>query len=270
MRNESTAISPTAGVDLDHIGIAVESVQAPLEEVVGRLGATVLYGGEAPGCRFVQTRIGDAASTGMTVELLEPLGTDPFLGQFLERFGAGAHHLTFRVLDVIEVVDRFADCGLHPVIRRDLPLWKEAFYSPKDGGGMILQLAESGGPDPAEAFDAARRDEALHAEGQRYKGWYPDTPAWWGWPGERGEVEASLESIVLRVPDLEKARVVYERLLEGVPEEETDEGCTLRWPGGGRLTLVQNSTPRGGFDYLNVSGTPSGPEAIGGARVVFL
>ena len=60
--------------------------------LVGRLGGTVFFGGEAIGFRPMQVRLGSATGDGMTIESLEAVGREDndFLERFVARHGAGA------------------------------------------------------------------------------------------------------------------------------------------------------------------------------------
>ena len=81
---------------------------------------------------------------GSQVELLEPVGTGGFLHTFLDKYGEGAHHMTFIVADVRHAVERARAAGLRVVDEdyRD-PRWQEAFISPRSAFGIIIQLAQT-------------------------------------------------------------------------------------------------------------------------------
>jgi hypothetical protein len=81
---------------------------------------------------------------GSQVELLEPIGTGGFLHRFLERYGEGAHHMTFIVGDLRQAVERARAAGLR-IVDEDYadPRWQEAFISPRSAFGTIVQLAQT-------------------------------------------------------------------------------------------------------------------------------
>jgi hypothetical protein len=81
---------------------------------------------------------------GSQVELLEPVGSGGFLHTFLDRYGEGAHHMTFIVRDLRVAVERAKNAGMRVVDEdyRD-PRWQEAFISPRSAFGTIIQLAQT-------------------------------------------------------------------------------------------------------------------------------
>jgi catechol 2,3-dioxygenase-like lactoylglutathione lyase family enzyme len=256
-------------IELDHIGIGVRSAQPELETVVTRFGATVLYGGYTPGCLYVVSRVGDE-NEGMDVELLEPEDAEkePFLERFLQRHGPGAHHITFITTDLRGLLPKLAAAGLEPVVRRDFDQWREAFFSPKEAGGIVVQLAELvDGLGSEEAFELARADEHLGPETTKRRGWDPGTEGWWEWPGDREPDTAYLTRIVLASDDLDRGLELFEGMLGGEAVERGDDAVELRWPRGGRLRLERRDDRPPGFLRLDVARAPAGVESIGNAAV---
>src|SRR5680860_496722 len=132
-------------MDLDHVALATRDVTPILDLFVGELGGLVLFGGQGPGFRPMQVRLGDE-NDGMTVEILEPWDTEhnDFLERFLTRNGEGPHHLTFKVPDLAAALDRVRTAGFQPVgVDVSDPDWKEAFLHPREAHGTVVQLAES-------------------------------------------------------------------------------------------------------------------------------
>jgi methylmalonyl-CoA/ethylmalonyl-CoA epimerase len=129
-------------VAFDHTAIAVRSIHAALPLYRD------LLGGRPNGFE----RLSDKGFTWLTlrypngsqVELLEPVGSDGFLHRFLERYGEGAHHMTFIVGDLRRAVEHARAAGLRVVDEdyRD-PRWQEAFISPRSAHGTIIQLAQT-------------------------------------------------------------------------------------------------------------------------------
>ena len=137
-------------VALDHTAIAVRSIQAALPLYRDLLGG-VPNGFERHserGFAWLTLRY----PNGSQVELLEPIGSGGFLHSFLERYGEGAHHMTFIVADLRHAVERARAAGLRIVDEdyRDLR-WQEAFISPRSAFGTIVQLAQTN-------LDAAARE----------------------------------------------------------------------------------------------------------------
>lgn len=77
-------------------------------------------------------------------EVLEPQGEDSFLTAFMERSGAGVHHITIEVEDVEAAVEYLREeMGIEAYrgIWSDYE-WKQTFIHPKDTGGVLYQLFE--------------------------------------------------------------------------------------------------------------------------------
>lgn len=256
-------------VDLDHVAIGVPDVLRPLRRLVTELGGTVIYGGDAPGCRWVTTRLGDAGE-GMNVELLEPWRTedDPFLERFLQTHGEGPHHITFIADDLDALLEQLAGAGLEPVKQRlGDPAWREAFFAPGHVGGTVVQLADSTNPMPvALVFERARCAEPEGAKALRHLGWLPETAGWWDWPGERGGSPTVLDRVVLASPDLDRSLEIFGGLLGGEVAERTDDALELHWLGGGRLRFELRTDCAPGILRLDCRGLPDDAVEIARAR----
>ena len=129
-------------IALDHTAIAVRDMRAALAVYRDLLGG-VPNGFERishKGFMWLTLRY----PNGGQIELLEPLGEAGFLHTFLDRYGEGAHHMTFMVQDLKHAVERARAAGLRVVDEdyRD-PRWQEAFISPRSAFGTIIQLAQT-------------------------------------------------------------------------------------------------------------------------------
>jgi catechol 2,3-dioxygenase-like lactoylglutathione lyase family enzyme len=203
------------GAVLDHVAIAVERWSDAFPRFVGELGGEWCSGEQAMG--FAPAQI--AFANEMRVELIAPHRADlnDFLRRFIDRHGAGAHHLTFKVPDFGVALAEARAAGLEPINVDDSdPHWKEAFLHPAQASGIVVQLAQ-----------------AAPVEGDSWR-----TPAPEGFPMPSGP-RATLTHITHGVADLDRARRLFRDLLAG---RETGSGAgwtELAWPGPGRLRLVQ-------------------------------
>ena len=136
--------SPFSGVlALDHTAVAVYSFESVLPFYRDLLGGEEVYGRDVPasGYRFLQLRYPNGAQ----VELISPLGESGFLHDFLAKRGEGVHHLTFLVADLKEAVTAARAAGYRVVGELyGNPRWQEAFVSPRDLHGTLIQLAQKG------------------------------------------------------------------------------------------------------------------------------
>jgi methylmalonyl-CoA/ethylmalonyl-CoA epimerase len=204
-----------AGADLDHVAVAAEQWSDVWPRYIGELGGNWLGGGPDPGFAWGQIRY----ANGMTLELLEPHKPEEndFLRRFLDRSGPGPHHLTFKVPDLLAALSQAEAAGYRPVsVNVENEGWKEAFLHPKDGPGVVIQLAESSG-------------EWAHPA--------PPEP-----PVPRAPVTASLERITHAVATLDDGLRLFEGLLGGkvadAGEDDASRWVEYAWTGPGRVRIV--------------------------------
>ena len=126
---------------LDHIGIAVRSVAEARKFFEGALGARFLYEHANPDAGY---RIFEFDLNGFTLELLEPLGRESFLHEFLNKHGEGLHHLTLDVPDAKEQLAKLKEHGIKVVNEREYgPDSYEGFISPRSSHGVLIQIGSA-------------------------------------------------------------------------------------------------------------------------------
>jgi methylmalonyl-CoA epimerase len=127
---------------IDHVGVAVEDIDAALELYRDALGMPLVHRETVTeqGVEAALLDIGDGH-----IELLEPLGPDTPVGKFLARSGPGLHHVAYRVNSVEETLAALSGAGLrlideHPRvgIRGSLV----AFVHPKSTDGVLTELVQ--------------------------------------------------------------------------------------------------------------------------------
>ena len=126
---------------LDHIGIAVRSIDQARTFFEGALGATFRFikTSRDGGFRFAVFDLND-----FTIELIEPIAPDGFLAKYLEKRGEGVHHITMQSPDLKKKVAALEEKGIRVVDKNlDEPDFMEAFISPKSACGVLFQLAET-------------------------------------------------------------------------------------------------------------------------------
>ncbi len=123
---------------LDHIGIAVRSVDEARKFFEDVLGARFLHESARPEDGF---RVINFELQGLIIELIEPVGEDSFVRKFIDKRGEGMHHLTFSVPDARERVAQLKAGGVRVVDERE---WSqdsyEAFISPRSSHGVLIQM----------------------------------------------------------------------------------------------------------------------------------
>lgn len=236
--------------DLDHVAIALRNVEPTMRALVGELGTHVLFGGANLGFRAMQVDGGD-----LRIELLEPWNVEAndFLARFLERSGEGPHHLTFKTDDISGELERAEAAGLHPVgVSIDNPWWKEAFLHPKEAGGTVVQIAQSG-----------IEPELLDTEVREY-----GPGRWWPEPPEPAPDRALLRRVVVVTDEVGRALALYADLLGGETADHGEGWIELAWPGGGKIMIEAAAGRPEGIHRLEW--THSGPRTqtmIGGTRM---
>ncbi|MDI3472851.1 MAG: methylmalonyl-CoA/ethylmalonyl-CoA epimerase [Thermotogaceae bacterium] len=127
---------------IDHIGIAVESIEDKLKlyrDVLG-LKFSNVESLENRGLKVYFVEIGETR-----LEFLEPLSENSEISRFLEKKGEGIHHIAFKVKDVEKTVEDCEKNGFKVIagIQKGAEGKKVAFLHPKTTGGVLIELVES-------------------------------------------------------------------------------------------------------------------------------
>jgi len=127
---------------IDHIGVAVEDLDASLElyrerfEMREQHRETV----EAFGVEAVLLEVGDGH-----VELLRPISGESGVAKFLQRNGPGMHHVAYQTDDIDSALAAVRDAGLRLIDeepRTGIRQSRVAFLHPKSTGGVLTELVE--------------------------------------------------------------------------------------------------------------------------------
>ena len=136
--------------EIDHIGIAVRSIDATLAFYQDALGVD-------PGPRIVveheKVEVAMLPLDGPRFELLEATSDDSVIAKFIEKRGEGLHHVALRVPDLAAAVERIKARGARLVkdrIQKGAEGYKYVFVHPGAAGGVLLELIERdpGRPGP--------------------------------------------------------------------------------------------------------------------------
>ena len=127
---------------IDHVGVAVESIDAALELYRDRLGMPLVHRerGAEQGVDAALLDVGDGH-----VELLQPLGPDTAVGKFLSRRGPGLHHVAYRVASVQDTLDACAAAGMRLIDeqpRTGIRGSRVAFIPPAATGGVLTEIVQ--------------------------------------------------------------------------------------------------------------------------------
>src|ERR687884_855453 len=136
---------------IEHIGIATRTLDDALSFWRDALGLKVTHTEvvEEQKVRVAMLPVGEPR-----IELLEPTGPDSPVAKFLEKRGAGIHHIAVRVADIRAALARLKSQGAR-LIDEEPRVGAEgclvAFVHPSSAGGVLLELVEHRGDDNGAA-----------------------------------------------------------------------------------------------------------------------
>jgi methylmalonyl-CoA epimerase len=127
---------------LEHIGVATHSLDEALSFWRDALGLQVTHTEvvEEQGVRVAMLPVGEPR-----IELLEPTHADSPVAKFLEKRGAGIHHIAVRVDDIRAALGRLKESGARLIDespRIGAGGCLVAFVHPSAAGGVLLELVE--------------------------------------------------------------------------------------------------------------------------------
>ena len=131
-----------AAQNIDHIGIAVHSIDAAAETYQSILGVSVERSSNLPerGLEIAFASVGNSR-----IELLAPIHDRSEVSSFLAKRGEGVHHICFRVADIEASVAELKKRGVAIIgdeIRMGAHQSKVAFVHPKTAHGVLIELVE--------------------------------------------------------------------------------------------------------------------------------
>lgn len=127
---------------IEHIGIAVKSIEEQLPYYEGILGLKC-YNIETVEDQKVKTAFFMVGQT--KIELLEPTGEESTIAKFIEKRGEGIHHIAYATENVNEALKEMEEKGVR-LIDREARGGAEglriAFLHPKSTGSVLTELCE--------------------------------------------------------------------------------------------------------------------------------
>ena len=135
---------------VDHIGIAVESLEMALAFYRDALGLEVDAPEEIASqrvrARFLHPAEGGEGAGGVTLELLEATAEDSPVAKFVAKRGPGIHHVALRVPDIVaalaelkargvRLIDETPRAGAHGALI--------AFLHPSSTHGVLVELKQA-------------------------------------------------------------------------------------------------------------------------------
>jgi methylmalonyl-CoA/ethylmalonyl-CoA epimerase len=132
---------------IDHIGVAVEDIDAALKLYAETFEMTVAHREtvDAQGVEAVLLDVGDGH-----VELMRPLAPDTPVGKFLDRKGPKLHHVAYAVEDIDSTLEKLAEAGIELIdakARAGIRGSRVAFIQPRSTGGVLTEIVEPSGEE---------------------------------------------------------------------------------------------------------------------------
>lgn len=131
-----------AATRIDHLGIAVEDLDAAAARYAELFGATVVGRDALPDTDVLMLEVGDTR-----IELVAARGPETPVGKFLTGRGPGMHHVAFEVDDVAAELSRLRAAGAELVDeepRIGAFGHTVAFVHPRSVGGVLAELVAHG------------------------------------------------------------------------------------------------------------------------------
>jgi methylmalonyl-CoA/ethylmalonyl-CoA epimerase len=127
---------------IDHIGIAVESIESWIGFYRDILGLDYTGSEEVA---EQKVRVAFLAIGESRIELLEPTSLDSPIAGFLEKRGGGIHHIAIKVDNIEEALARHKEAGMRLIDEKPrigAHGTRIAFIHPKTSGGVLIELCQ--------------------------------------------------------------------------------------------------------------------------------
>ena len=131
--------------DIDHIGIAVQDLEAAVETYRALLGVEPTHRERVEDQGVEEVLF--AAGTSY-IQLLGALGPDTPVGRSLATRGQGLHHVAYRVSDIEAALDHFRAEGAQLIDQAPRPGSRNtsiAFIHPRSMHGVLVELVQEKG-----------------------------------------------------------------------------------------------------------------------------
>ncbi len=127
---------------VDHIGVAVEDLDASLELYERDYGMTLVHR-ETIAEQGVEAALLDVGEN--HIELLAATGPDTPVGKFIAKKGPGMHHVAYQVDDIEATLAALKESGLRLIDetpRIGIRNSRVAFLHPKTAGGLLTEIVQ--------------------------------------------------------------------------------------------------------------------------------
>ena len=127
---------------IDHVGVAVPSIDAALAFYRDAMQMELVHRETVvdQGVKAALLDVGDSH-----IELIEPLSPDNGVGRFLDKHGAGLHHVAYRVESIDEALKACVAAGVRLIDeqpRTGIRDSRVAFLHPASTGGVLTEIVQ--------------------------------------------------------------------------------------------------------------------------------
>ncbi|MBN2242322.1 MAG: VOC family protein [Acidobacteria bacterium] len=126
----------------DHVAMVVKNTDETVELMKRLFGFEVGDVLTESDAGFKSTMI---LKSGVTIELIEPVGPEGTMQKFLERRGGGLHHISIRVSDLEEEIKQLRAKGVQFVTEEPIQVndfSKVIFVHPRSTNGLLIELSQ--------------------------------------------------------------------------------------------------------------------------------
>lgn len=129
-------------LDVDHIGIAVEDLDEAIQDYRETFGVVVDHREvfEDDAVEVAVLQVGGSA-----IHLLGASGAHSPIGEFVDTYGPGVHHVGYRVADCAVALESMKAAGATPIDQAPRPGSRGttvAFIHPKGSFGTLIELVQ--------------------------------------------------------------------------------------------------------------------------------
>jgi methylmalonyl-CoA epimerase len=140
-RRRRATVAQASRWRIDHLGIAVRSIEEALGFYATQLGMEVL---SRETVEHEKVHVAMLPAGDSRIELLEPLNAESTIAKFIEKRGPGLHHVAMKVPDLTTVVQRLEQAGVRTLgpPQRGAGGHVYVFVHPAASGGVLWELIQ--------------------------------------------------------------------------------------------------------------------------------
>jgi methylmalonyl-CoA/ethylmalonyl-CoA epimerase len=125
---------------IDHVAVLVDDMDKTLAFWQDALGLQVTHVEDVPA---EKSRVAFLPVAGSEIELVQPTTSDSGLARYLEKRGAGMHHICLEVDDLAGMLAQLKEKGIQLINETPMPGSggrQYAFIHPKSANGVMVEL----------------------------------------------------------------------------------------------------------------------------------